>query len=203
MAESTTPSKHPSFTSTEPNSVPKTGMEEKKEEREEEEDAVDRTVHRLASRISRHTVASDATKPYNNISHPLPDSELDPRSSNFNTRAWVEALVQYEGDNVESGRRSKSGVSFRNLDVYGFGMSTDYQKSVGNIILSLTMQRHKRRTNILHGFEGLVDTSEMLLVLGPPGSGCSTLLRTIAGQMEGLFLGDDATLNYRGMYGSV
>lgn len=200
MAEGTIPTNYPGSANAEPHSVPKTSREAKNEEREDEEDNVDRKIQRLASRISRHTVASDVTKPYNDIFHPLPDSKLDPRSSNFNTRAWVAALAQYESDHVESGRRRMSGVTFRNLDVYGFGMSTDYQKSVGNIILSLMMQRHKRRIDILYGFEGLVDTGEMLLVLGPPGSGCSTLLKTIAGQMEGLFLGEDATLNYRGMY---
>lgn len=160
----------------------------------------DRTIRRLASRASRHTVSSEVSKPYNSIFNPLPDSDLDPQSSNFNTRAWVEALLRYESENLESSRRRKSGVCFRNLDVYGFGMSTDYQKSVGNSILSLMAQRRKRRIDILHGFEGLVNAGDMLLVLGPPGSGCSTLLKTIAGQMEGLFLGDKVMMNYRGTY---
>ncbi|CAI7589433.1 hypothetical protein PCG10_001645 [Penicillium crustosum] len=159
----------------------------------------DRTIRRLASRASRHTVSSEVPKPYNDIFNPLPDSDLDPQSSNFNTRAWVEALLRYESEHVESGRRRKSGVCFRNLDVYGFGMSTDYQKSVGNSILSLMTQRRKRKIHILHGFEGLVNAGEMLLVLGPPGSGCSTLLKTISGQMEGLFLGDKVMINYRGV----
>ncbi|CAG8905870.1 unnamed protein product [Penicillium egyptiacum] len=194
MAESTTPTKHPHSTNTEFARMYKPDLEEKEEEHD-----VDRTIRRLASHASRHTMASEVTKPYNDIFHPLPGSELDPQSSSFNTRAWVEALVRYESEDLESGRRRKSGVSFRNLDVYGFGMSTDYQKSVGNSILSLFTQRRKRRIDILHGFEGLVNAGEMLLVLGPPGSGCSTLLKTIAGQMEGLFLGDRVMMDYRGV----
>lgn len=39
----------------------------------------------------------------------------------------------------------------------------------------------------------------MLAVLGPPGSGCSTLLRTIAGDTHGFHISDDATLNYQGI----
>jgi ATPase subunit of ABC transporter with duplicated ATPase domains len=190
MAEITTATKRPK-------------EKEEEEEEEEEHNDVDRTIRRLASRVSRHTVASEATKPYNDIFRPIPGSNLDPESSSFDTRAWVEALVRYESEDLEPGRRRKSGVSFRNLDVYGFGMSTDYQKSVGNSILSLMTQRRKRRIDILHGFEGLVSAGEMLLVLGHPGSGCSTLLKTIAGQTEGLFLGDDVMMNYRGMHGSV
>jgi ATP-binding cassette, subfamily G (WHITE), member 2, PDR len=160
---------------------------------------IDQTIRRLASRVSQHNEALDVGKPCNDLFHPLPGSNLDPESSSFDTRAWVEALVQYEREDVGSGRRRKSGVSFRNLDVYGFGMSTDYQKSVGNSILSLITPRRKRRIDILHGFEGLVDSGEMLLVLGPPGSGCSTLLKTIAGEREGLLLDDDTVINYRGM----
>lgn len=202
MEESTASRKRPISINTESPWVSKPGLEEKEKEKEEYND-VDQTIHRLASRVSRHSVASDVTRPYNDIFHPLPGSDLDPQSSRFDTRAWVEALVRYESEDLETGRRRKSGVSFRNLDVYGFGMSTDYQKSVGNSILSLMTQRRKRRIDILHGFEGLVNAGEMLLVLGPPGSGCSTLLKTIAGQMEGLFLGDEVMMNYRGMYGSV
>jgi ATPase subunit of ABC transporter with duplicated ATPase domains len=201
MEESTASKNHPNSTNIELLWVSQPSMEEK--EKQEEYNDVDRTIHKLASRISRHTVASDTTRPYNDIFHPLPGSNLDPQSSSFDTRAWVEALVRYESEDLESGRRRKSGVSFRNLDVYGFGMSTDYQKSVGNSILSLMTQRRKRRIDILHGLEGLVNAGEMLLVLGPPGSGCSTLLKTIAGKMEGLFLGDEVMMNYRGMYGRV
>ncbi|KAJ6100307.1 CDR ABC transporter [Penicillium canescens] len=196
MEESTTSKKHSNSTNTELPWLSKPAPEEKVKE---EYNDVDRTIHRLASRVSQHTVASDVTRPYNGIFHPLPGSDLDPQSSSFDTRAWVEALVRYESEDLESGRRRKSGVSFRNLDVYGFGMSTDYQKSVGNSILSLMTQRRKRRIDILHGLKGLVNAGEMLLVLGPPGSGCSTLLKTIAGQMEGLFLGDEVMMNYRGV----
>ena len=38
---------------------------------------------------------------------------------------------------------------------------------------------------LLHDFSGSVKDGEMLLVLGRPGSGCSTFLKTIASQTEG------------------
>lgn len=199
MAESTSPAKHPNYFNTEFPWVSEPALKGKEEQ--EEYNSTDPTICRIASRVSRHTVASEVATPFDNIFRPVPGSKLDPKSSSFESRAWVEALVRYESKEVELGRRRKSGVSFRNLDVYGFGMSTNYQKSVGNIILSLVTPRRKRRINILYDFEGLIDAGETLLVLGPPGSGCSTLLRTIAGQMKGLFLGDKVEMNYRGMYG--
>lgn len=163
----------------------------------------DQTIRRLASRFSESTVTMGVDETYSNIFYPPRDSKLDPRCSNFDTRAWIEALVEYENSNLESGRRRRSGVSFRNLNVYGFGNYTDYQKSVGNSILSLITPRRKHRIDILRDLDGLVNTGEMLLVLGPPGSGCSTLLKTISGHMKGLFLGDKVRMNYRGMCGSV
>lgn len=39
----------------------------------------------------------------------------------------------------------------------------------------------------------------MLMVLGPPGSGCSTLLKTIAGEMNGIYLDEHSSMNYRGI----
>ncbi|GCB23305.1 multidrug resistance protein CDR2 [Aspergillus awamori] len=160
----------------------------------------DQIIHRLASRISENTVVMEVDESYNDIFHPLRGSKLDPQCSSFDTRAWVEALVQYESVNSESGRRRRSGVSFRNLDVYGFGKYTDYQKTVGNSILSVITPRRKHRIDILHDLEGIVNTGEMLLVLGPPGSGCSTFLKAISGHMKGLFLGDKVRMNYRGAY---
>ncbi|GLA21539.1 hypothetical protein AnigIFM62618_011208 [Aspergillus niger] len=159
----------------------------------------DQIIHRLASRISENTVVMEVDESYNDIFHPLRGSKLDPQCSSFDTRAWVEALVQYESVNSESGRRRRSGVSFRNLDVYGFGKYTDYQKTVGNSILSVITPRRKHRIDILHDLEGIVNTGEMLLVLGPPGSGCSTFLKAISGHMKGLFLGDKVRMNYRGV----
>ena len=39
----------------------------------------------------------------------------------------------------------------------------------------------------------------MLVVLGPPGSGCTTFLKTIAGEMSGLELDLESEINYMGL----
>lgn len=80
----------------------------------------------------------------------------------------------------------------------------DYQKTVGNMPLVLFQQLRnmitgrKRRVQILHSMDGVLDSGEMLVVLGPPGSGCTTLLKTIAGEMNGIYLDEGSELNYRG-----
>ena len=59
--------------------------------------------------------------------------------------------------------------------------------------------RNPSLRNIIEGFDGIVRPGEMLLVLGRPGSGCSTLLKTIAGEIdqfkavEGEILYDDVS----------
>jgi ABC-type multidrug transport system ATPase subunit len=39
----------------------------------------------------------------------------------------------------------------------------------------------------------------MLAVLGPPGSGCSTFLKTVAGDTHGFHVDDEAIMNYQGI----
>ncbi|KAH7060373.1 hypothetical protein B0J12DRAFT_565740, partial [Macrophomina phaseolina] len=51
------------------------------------------------------------------------------------------------------------------------------------------------RINILHHFEGFVEAGEMLVVLGPPGSGCSTLLKTISGETYGFNIDPSLYIN--------
>lgn len=58
----------------------------------------------------------------------------------------------------------------------------------------------KRKVQILNGVDGVLEAGEMLVVLGPPGSGCTTLLKTIAGEMNGLYLDEATDMNYRGEY---
>ncbi|KXX73361.1 Multidrug resistance protein CDR1 [Madurella mycetomatis] len=98
-------------------------------------------------------------------------------------------------------------VAFRNLQVNGFTSSSDYQQTFGTYLLpiarllrDLLFQRERRRkVPILHGFDGLVRAGETLLVLGRPGSGCSTLLKTLAGDVDGLSVDDASQVNYHGM----
>ncbi|KAF2021680.1 ABC-transporter [Aaosphaeria arxii CBS 175.79] len=51
---------------------------------------------------------------------------------------------------------------------------------------------------ILHGTDGILHPGEMLLVLGPPGSGCTSLLKMLSGQTDG-FRRWSGSINYSGI----
>ncbi|OIW22266.1 P-loop containing nucleoside triphosphate hydrolase protein [Coniochaeta ligniaria NRRL 30616] len=128
-----------------------------------------------------------------------PKSVLNPSSGQFNARAWASnfANVTLEGGN----QFRRLGVCFQNLNVFGYASPADYQKDVANIWLALPgmLTRNRRRVNILHQFDGIIRPGEMCVVLGPPSSGCSTFLKTLSGDRDGFFVGEDSYLNYEGI----
>ncbi|KAF9242291.1 ABC-2 type transporter-domain-containing protein [Melanogaster broomeanus] len=80
------------------------------------------------------------------------------------------------------------GVVFKDLRVVGVGARAPFQPTFGSlfspktIMKNINAMRHPPVRDILSGFEGVVTPGEMLLVLGNPGSGCSTFLKTLANQ---------------------
>lgn len=139
---------------------------------------------------------------------PDPGSHLDPHSPSFDARAWVKALVKLAETDPEAAPARFLGVAFRNLSAYGWSTGTESQPTVSSVVAGAVSSlaravgavRRGRRIDILRGFEGVVGEGELLLVLGPPGSGCSTLLKTLAGETSGFKVSEDAYLNYRGMF---
>ena len=115
---------------------------------------------------------------------------------------WLEVTQQRLDD---SGAISL-GLSYSDLDVFGDDANKDFQRTVANyptpylnhLILRLS-RKPASRTHILRHCEGLVRGGQMLLVLGRPGSGCSTLLRTLAGQTHGLHVENGSSINYQGI----
>ncbi|KAI9375567.1 ABC-2 type transporter-domain-containing protein [Aspergillus egyptiacus] len=132
-------------------------------------------------------------------------SRLNPANPHFDARAWAKAFYNVRYNDAE-GRASRStGVAFKNLNVHGYGSPVDYQMSVGNALLKMPTMMYqfiggkKQKIDILQDFEGLILPGEQLCVLGPPGSGCSTLLRTIAGETYGFEVDPAAQINYHGI----
>ncbi|KIY47285.1 pleiotropic drug resistance ABC transporter [Fistulina hepatica ATCC 64428] len=80
------------------------------------------------------------------------------------------------------------GVVFDHLSVTGIGASAAYQPTLGSLLNPLNIAekvrnaRHTPTRTILDGFHGSVRPGEMLLVLGRPGAGCTTLLKTLANE---------------------
>ncbi|KAK4171533.1 ABC-2 type transporter-domain-containing protein [Triangularia setosa] len=104
--------------------------------------------------------------------------------------------------------RSRIAVSFLHLNCHGFAGSDEsrYQQTVTSWALAIprflarfVSGRTSRKVQILHDFNGIVKPGEMLLVLGRPGSGCSTMLKTLAGDTHGFHLEETRSVNYQGI----
>jgi len=97
----------------------------------------------------------------------------------------------------ESGIRPKTiGVIWENLTVSGTGGVTNFVKTFPGAFISFFnvvetamhifgVGKKGREVKILQDFRGLVHPGEMVLVLGRPGSGCTTFLKVIANQRFG------------------
>lgn len=133
----------------------------------------------------------------------LSSEEFDPKSPKFNLMLWLKQvlrLVDEEGIKIK-----RAGIAFRDLHVSGSGNALNLQSTLGSILtsplrigelLSFGKQPHKQ---ILRNFDGIVRSGELLIVLGRPGSGCSTLLKSMTGQMHGLHMDDKSTVHYNGI----
>ena len=107
---------------------------------------------------------------------------------------------------LERHPRRAGGFAFCDLNVHSFGADTNHQKIVCTVMSEVFSPLRKalgksdaKPIHILRNLEGLVDSGEMLVVLGPPGSICSTFLKTIAGMNDGAKVDKTTRLNYRGI----
>ncbi|KAF5860488.1 hypothetical protein ETB97_001438 [Aspergillus alliaceus] len=154
----------------------------------DDEDAI-AEIHHTLTEISHH----DSRQGY-----PEPHSSFD---------KFLEAELQ-------AGRKkSNLGVCFQSLSTWGDGEEHANVKTLGTALWrTLTFQdvyewtiqpwlsRKEPRSgrSLIRDFSGVVRSGEIMLVLGRPGAGCSTLLRTIAGHHSS-FLGVTGSLDYSGL----
>jgi hypothetical protein len=98
----------------------------------------------------------------------------------------------------------RAGIVWKNLKVCGSGSAINLQKDVASLLLAPFRYREffgkGTEKTILNDFEGVLKSGEMLIVLGRPGSGCSTLLKTLMGELSGLDLKSQSEIHYNGMY---
>ena len=137
----------------------------------------------------------------------IDDERLDPNSDNFDAKFWVKnqrKLFERERDYYKP---SSLGVAYRNLRAHGVANDTDYQPTVSNALWKLTTeavgfltkssQRHQ--FDILKSMDAIMRPGELTVVLGRPGAGCSTLLKTIAVNTYGFHIGKESKITYDGL----
>lgn len=98
----------------------------------------------------------------------------------------------------------RAGIVWKDLKVCGSGSAINLQKNVGSIFmapfrLGEFFGKGPEKT-ILNEFDGCLKSGEMLVVLGRPGSGCSTLLKTLMGEQSGLDVKSQSLIHYNGAY---
>ena len=152
-------------------------------------------------------LAAESIHAQGRVFDPMPGSSLDPHSALFDPREWVRALLQFLKGDPDAVPSRFLGVAFKDLDVYGWSSGAEVQPTVVNKVWSmlsplmqvvLRVRQERRRVTILDDFQGVLEEGQTLLVLGPPGSGCSTLLKTLANETTGLEIGTRSSINYRG-----
>lgn len=127
----------------------------------------DREVHELVRKFTSQSGQHGATgSPLSDNVHP----RLDPKSEQFRAKDWAQAFYNLRYSSEETIPRV-AGVAFRNLNVWGMGSPTDFQSTVGNMILKLPSLFGKgtKKIEILRDLDGLLLPGEQLCVLGPPG----------------------------------
>ena len=97
----------------------------------------------------------------------------------------------------------RAGIVWKNLKVCGSGSAINLQKNVGSLFMAPLrfgefFGKGPEKT-ILNEFDGVLKSGEMLVVLGRPGSGCATLLKTLMGELHGLDMKSQSEIHYNGM----
>ncbi|KAK5221115.1 ATP-binding cassette transporter snq2 [Exophiala xenobiotica] len=108
----------------------------------------------------------------------------------------------------------KVGVVYDHLTVKGVGAQATFTKTLPEAIMgtfgpdlyrlvtrfvpALRFGNHPPTRDLIHDFTGVVRDGEMMLVLGRPGSGCSTFLKAIANQ-RGSFAAVEGKISYGGI----
>ncbi|KAG2067263.1 hypothetical protein BDR04DRAFT_1105294 [Suillus decipiens] len=125
-----------------------------------------------------------STPPFLKNSSDVPPSEKNESSFEF-SQALRDNMKHRQDEGIKD---RQLGVAFKDLRVIGAGSRTSFQPTVGSIFHPSTFLakirgiRQPSVRDILSGFEGVITPGEMLLVLGRPGAGCSTFLKTLATQ---------------------
>lgn len=119
----------------------------------------------------------------------------------------LNALLEYlqsksDEQNIMS---SSAGVAFKDVVACGKDITADYAPTVYEMTLaalnffpSLFKKDRTPHRDIIKGFAGVLEAGEMCLVLGRPGAGCSTFLKTLTGE-TGELTSYDGEFSYDGL----
>ncbi|CAK7240022.1 MAG: hypothetical protein STHCBS139747_001457 [Sporothrix thermara] len=138
------------------------------------------------------------------------DPALDPTSASFDLSKWLGRFIRKIRGHGRENTHIQPGVVFKNLTVSGSAPDLQVQQTVASMLVetlnlplrigeALGLRQRAPNKRILNQFNGVLNDGELLVVLGRPGSGCSTLLKTICGELHGLHVDPTSTIHYSGI----
>ncbi|KAJ9634936.1 hypothetical protein H2199_008800 [Coniosporium tulheliwenetii] len=171
-------------------------------------------IHSIATRTQSFRISQTrSNKPIGSVSDlerqdtlagvEIGNPVLDPNSPEFDIYKWVRMFVKLLQEEDIKSRRA--GFTFKNLDVSGSGNALQLQKDVPEpFMVPFRLNEYvsfgkKTEKQILPNFQGTLGSGQMLIVLGRPGSGCSTFLKTICGEHHGLNIQKGSEIHYNGI----
>ncbi|GME76025.1 unnamed protein product [Ambrosiozyma monospora] len=119
------------------------------------------------------------------------DERLDPTSDQFDSKFWVKNIRKLMDSDPEHYKPSSLNIAYRNLCAKGIASDADYQPTVSNMPIKMFKNLYynwikandeSRFFQILKPMDALIKAGTLTVVLGRPGAGCSTLLKTIGAQ---------------------
>lgn len=157
--------------------------------------------------LSRTSTIAPGVVPFNN---PDMDPRLDPNSDQFNSRYWVKNLRAFMDKDPDHFKTYSLGICYKNLRAYGVAADADYQTTVLNgptkkiaeafrYITESKKTKQEKYFNILKPMDALIKPGEVVVVLGRPGAGCSTLLKSISSNTHGFHIGEESIISYEGL----
>lgn len=167
-----------------------------------EEDAQDIELRRTVSHMSRvpgvYPIHGDN----------IIDPRLDPNSDEFDTKFWIKNLRKLHNSDPGYYKPMSMGVVYKGLRAYGVATGADYQSDFLNAGYKFITQKighllNKNNENayfdILKPMDGMANPGELTVVLGRPGSGCSTFLKSLAARTYGFNLDKNSIISYDGL----
>jgi ATP-binding cassette, subfamily G (WHITE), member 2, PDR len=129
------------------------------------------------------------------------DPKFNPEKPEFDFYLWTRKFLRAIEE--EGIKQRRAGFTFKNLNVSGSGAALQLQNNVASLLMTPFRLReyfgNAPEKQILRNFNGSVRSGEMLIVLGRPGSGCSTFLKSICGELAGLQMDEKSVVHYNGI----
>ena len=181
------------------------------------DDEAERKVRKIAREMSYRTMdANGESVPADDAQGANPfdgqaleaDPRLDPKSDSFDSKYWIRNLKKMMDTDPDHYKPTSLGVAFKDLRAYGKSSDADYQATVGNIPFKLlgefwdkiaNRNDTSRNFDILKPMDGLIKKGTLTVVLGRPGAGCTTFLKTIASHTYGFHVDKHSVISYDGL----